>query len=621
MQKYLKPNYIATIASLLLLLNNNSKAQSITKIEPPDWWVGMQNDTVQLMVYGKDLKDMQFTFQYEGIKILKVENKEDNYAFINLYIPKDAKPNIIFIKADKGKYHSAISYKLHANDHYQPKGFNNADLVYLIMPDRFSNGNTQNDNVKEMEQSNRNHPGGRHGGDLQGIANHLDYIHSLGATTVWLTPFQEMNDDRYSYHGYGTSNYFEADARYTSGKKGSEENNKQYKDFTEACHQKNLKVVMDVVTNHIGNKHEWQTHYPRIKNWVHDSIINQFDMPSLTDPYATIADQTNMEKGWFVPSMPDLNQSNPRVAKYLIQNHIWWIKYAHIDGLRLDTEPFSEKHFLTQWASALQKEFPTLSIVGEVWSAHNQPPIGNYWQQSTTNKDGYSSQIEHIMDIPLWENATQAFKNNDAQKLYYTLSQDFVYEHPEKNFGILGNHDMERFFTTVDSNVAKYKLGIIFLATTNRIPQLYYGDEFGMTGKKNKDDGYVRADMPGGWDGDAKNIFNGNGFAESDKEMGLLRFNQEIWNWRKKQAVIHNGSMKHFYPKQGVYIYQRSLNNQKVIVVLNLKNEKIIINQIDYAEILKGLTANNVQFISENTTVNATTIDLPAYGYIILQSN
>jgi glycosidase len=281
-------------------------------------------------------------------------------------LTKQCKPQQLQLQFTSNGNSTTINYPILTNDHFAPAGFNQSDMAYLIMPDRFSNGNVNNDNVDGMEKIKRYFEGGRHGGDLQGIANHADYIKNLGATTVWITPFQEMNDSTYSYHGYGASNFYAADARYTTGTKDDTRNNQAYVNYVSALHSKGLKVIIDVVTNHIGGAHPWQKLKPRITDWVHDSTISNFEIPALTDPYAAQKDVLSMEKGWFVPSMPDLNQSNPRMAKYLIQNHIWWVQTAHIDALRLDTAPFSDKRFLTQWSSAICKQYPSISIVAEV---------------------------------------------------------------------------------------------------------------------------------------------------------------------------------------------------------------------------------------------------------------
>jgi neopullulanase len=605
-------------------INNNALAQtSITKIEPPNWWVGMANDTVQLMVYGSNLQNAKVTCSNKDAKIVNVFAKDNDYAFVDVVIAKNAKPQdieLFFTTTNNNKI--PIYYPILKNDNYKPKGFSQQDMVYLIMPDRFCNGDTANDFVPNMEQTNRAKIDGRHGGDLQGIINQMDYIKELGVTSIWLTPFQEMNDKKGSYHGYGSSNFYEADARYTSGKRGAISNNEQYKKMVDAAHQKGLKVIMDIVLNHIGEGHSWQSHVPRIANWVHDSAICNFQMPTLTDPYATASDKISMEKGWFVPSMPDLNQDNPRMATYLIQNNIWWIKSADIDALRLDTAPFSEKHFLTKWANAIRKEFPSISIVGEVWSIINQPNSTKYFQSSTTNKDKYSSQIPSVMDLPLWEAMIQGLQQNDATKPYYCLAQDYIYDAPQNNFILLGNHDMERYYTAIGQNFNKYKLGLIWLATMRGIPQTYYGDELCMTGNKGINDGYMRQDIPGFGDADALNIFTKKGYTNADTAMQALVFNRNLWNWRKTNEIIANGKLIHYYPKNGVYVYKRFIGKKAVIVLLNFKNESVTIDWNAYAEIINKEAKINVLFsadtILQTIDIKQKTV-LPAYGFLVME--
>ncbi len=593
----------------------------ITKIEPQNWWTNMVNDTVQIMVYGKNLQNMQAIAESKTAKIVNVYAVDKDYAFVDVVIAKNTKPQDILINF-VSKYGDIITkkYPILQNPNWKPAGFNQADLVYLIMPDRFSNGTLQNDNVPDMEQSNRSKVDGRHGGDLQGISMHLDYIKKLGATALWLTPFQEMNDSNTSYHGYGASNFYEADARYASGTKNAEANNNAYISLTKNCHDMGLKVVMDVVLNHIGAEHDWTKHNPPISNWVHDSSQCNFQMSVLNDPHSTTQDANTMEKGWFWKGMPDLNQNNPRLATYLIQNNIWWVNTAKLDAIRLDTAPFSDKNYLTQWATALQKEFPTLSLVGEVWSNHNTPNATSYWQKNTRNADGYNSKIPSVMDMPLWENLVNGLDKDTAIYPYFILAQDYLYEHPENNFVLVGNHDMARFYTAVGENFDKYKLGLLFIATTRGIPQLYYGDEIAMMGVKGINDGIMRKDMPGGWANDAKNIFTQNGYTTSDIEMQALTFNTKLWNWRKTNLAVQQGQLKHYYPKQNVYIAKRSYKNKTTIMIFNFSKATKILDPKEYKEVLSGFTNSKTIFSSKNTDfVINKNLQIPGYGYLIIE--
>ncbi len=604
---------------LLLSINYyNAIAQkiSIAKVEPPFWWNKFPLDTLQLMLYGTNLDNA--TISSEDAEIVGKHFKQSNYAFVDILLPKNKTiQNINFKITKNGKTHKIKFPMLENKNPWQPAGINASDLVYLIMPDRFANGNLSNDKIIDMEQVNNSKIDGRHGGDLEGINQNLDYISALGATSIWLTPVQEMNQEKGSYHHYGISDFYNIDRRFANSKKYG--GNEDYKNFVSLAHQKKLKVVMDVVLNHIGKDHPWMKQFPRLKDWVHDSVQCNFMIPALTDPYATQHDKKNMEKGWFVPSMPDLNHDNERLCTYLIQNNIWWIHYAKLDAIRLDTQPFSKKEFLTKWATTLKKVYPTLSIVGETWSANNSPDYIAYWQKNKHNKDGYNSEIESVMDFPFFENTVDALKNNNATKLYYTIANDYVCDAPENNWIMLGNHDTERFFTSLEENENKYAQGLILLATMRGIPQLYYGDEIGMTGKKGINDGYMRQNMPGGWPSDGKNIFTGNGYNINDKEQSRLAFAKELFQWRKRKPALHNGKLKHFIPKNNVYSFVRYTNNEAILVMLNFNNSEVDIDltEPNYKDIFNEWPNTQSKFGDFNKLQQS--IQLPANGAQIIE--
>ncbi len=615
----LKLIYIA----IVLLTTSLAFAQpKVNAIEPPNWWVGLNYDTVQIMFYGTGLSNASITTTNKDIKIVSTLCSNSLYAFANVVLNKSCKAVTVNFNITTAQGIETVQYNLDAKPSYTPNTFGTQDLIYLIMPDRFSNGDTSNDYVTAMEPTNRAKIDGRHGGDIQGITNHLDYIKELGVTTIWLTPFQEMNDATGSYHGYGTSNFYQADARYTTGSRNnSAANNAVYKNFVQQSHNKGLKVIMDVVLNHIGDKHPWRINSPRLQNWVHeDSVKCNFEMSTLTDPYASLQDAYSMEKGWFVPSMPDLNQSNPMVTKYLTQYTLWWIAYAGLDGIRLDTAPFSEKNSLSYWAKSVRNVYPNINLVGEVWSNYNVPNVTKYWQANNNNEDGYNSHIPCIMDFPLWENTIQAFVNNDPYKIYFILGQDYIYTNPFNKIIVLDNHDMARVNTALNNNWDKYKQAHIFLATTRGIPQIYYGSEVAYNGPKGINDGYMRMDMMGGWPTDNQSIFNGNNITSKDTTYMAHQFNKNLWNWRKTNNIIHTGKLMQYTPKDGIYAYARYKNNKVILVILNFSDKQKNINVADYNIAIgyKKCTSFNVQSGNKNN-VSTNLFPLEPQGYYILE--
>jgi neopullulanase len=553
------------------------KAQG--SIEPPYWWVGMQQDTVQFLISTHSLdKDTKIATDRKDIQIIDVHIFNSNYVAVVVVLNQQTQAG----ECNFYLNNKAISTTFKIREGYTPKGYGPQDVVYLIMPDRFANGNAANDVIKGMEPTNRDDVGGRHGGDLQGIIDHLDYIKNLGITTIWLTPFQEMNQKKGSYHGYGMSNLYETDARFAAGKIGSPLNNLKYQQLVNACHQNDIKVIMDAVPNHIGESHPWFNSFPRLSQFMHDSSQCNFAMPANTDPYASPKDKYSFEKGWFVPSMPDMNQSNKYQNRYMIQNHIWWMEAMKIDGIRMDTQPFNDRAFVTAWNNAIFKEYPTSATVGESWGYETWLP--QYYQANETNKDKYNSGMYGVMDFPVFNAIVDGLKNNDAQKLYTVLAQDFLYDYPERNFIFFGNHDTERFFTSVKENENKYRMGLMMWATLRGTPQLYYGDELAMTGPKGINDGLMRKDMPGGWRQDKKNIFTGEGYDETSMAWRSKNFTQKLLQWRLKHPVIFDGKTMHFFPKNNVYTYSRYNAENAILVISNFNNKPQSIDLNDYLD-------------------------------------
>ncbi len=563
-------------------------AQVIERVDPPSWFTGMKENVVQLMVYGKEIGSFDAKTDYPGVEVKTLVRTENpNYLFVNMEISDMAVPGTVTLTFTRGKQKLTHSYPLMARPAGPARGFNSSDVIYLLMPDRFANGDTSNDNVSGMtEQLNRSNPGGRHGGDLKGITDHLDYLHSLGVTGVWLNPFLENNQHHSSYHGYSTTDFYKSDPRYGS--------NEEFKNLIAEAHKRGIKVVMDMIFNHVGSFHWWMKDLPS-KDWIHQ--FNEFTRTNYRastymDPYASVTDRMLMERGWFDVTMPDLNQNNPLVETYLIQTSLWWIAFSDLDGIRMDTYPYPQPDMMSRWAARVEKEFPGFFIVGEVW--YDDPSHVSYWALNKVNPDGYRSNLPSLTDLPLCFATHRAFEgklnpNDGMSKLYNLLSQDFLYPEPFRNVIFLDNHDMTRFFTQTGSNLDNYKMGLAFIMTTRGIPQLYYGTEIVMEGDKSKGDGRLRDDFPGGWPGDARNAFTGNGLTGQEKE--ALDYTRLILNWRKAKDVIHTGRLKHYIPSDGVYVYFRYNDDESVMVVINNNPEETrTIRGEKFAESLQGFT-------------------------------
>ena len=576
------------ISALLLLVFVPTGAQTIEHIDPPSWFTGMKESALQLMIFGKGIGAFEVKTDYPGVAVTTlIRTESPNYLFVNLNITGEARPGTMRLTFTNGKKQVTHDYPLYAKSSGPARGFNCSDVIYLLMPDRFANGDTSNDNLEGMtEQANRSNPGGRHGGDLKGINDNLDYLSDLGVTGIWLNPFLENNQQRSSYHGYSTTDFYRSDPRYGS--------NDEFKKLVSEAHNRGMKVVMDMIFNHIGSFHWWMKDLPT-KDWIH-----QFDQFTRTnyrastylDPYASEHDKMIMEKGWFDVTMPDLNQNNPLLETYLIQNSLWWIAFSDLDGIRMDTYPYPQPDMMARWAKRVEEEFPGFFIVGEVW--YDYPSMTSYWALNQKNSDGYRSNLPSLTDLPLCFATHKAFSGTGnptgrLSELYNLLAQDFLYPEPFRNVIFLDNHDMTRFFTETGKSLDAYKMGLSYIMTTRGIPQLYYGTEIVMDGDKSKGDGYLREDFPGGWPGDTKSVFTGTELTDKEKE--ALDFTKKILNWRKEKEVIHNGKLKHYIPNDGVYVYFRYNGSESVMVVLNNneKESKTILKK-NYAESLSNFT-------------------------------
>jgi len=591
-------------------------ALNVDRVEPMSWWIGMKNPTVQLMVHGEGIAPCDVSINYPGVMIKSVSRQNNpNYVFINLTIDAETTPGTFSIQFRKNKKELAsFNFELleRSSGSAGRKGFDASDVIYLITPDRFANGNPSNDAISGMKDlPNRTAKDGRHGGDLQGISDHLDYISNLGFTAVWLNPVLENNMTRVSYHGYSTTDFFKVDPRYGS--------NQEYREFANTVHKKGMKLMMDMIFNHIGSEHwwmndmpsaDWLNNYPDYKITTHRRTVNQ-------DPYASDFDKKMMTDGWFVPTMPDLNQRNPFMANYLIQNSIWWTEYLGLDGIRMDTYPYPDKYMMAEWTKRMQEEYPDFYIVGEEWTMN--PAIISYWQKGKINQDGFVSYLPGLMDFPLNDAVIHALKDTAANGLllmYEALANDFQFPHPEKLVVFPDNHDMSRFFTQLDENFDLFKMGIVYYATTRGIPQLYYGTEILMSNKGPKDDGLIRSDFPGGWIGDPVNAFTGSGLTTQQKQ--AQEFIRKVLNWRKSSEAIHSGNLKHFAPNEGVYVYFRTNEKEKVMVVLNKNKEEKTIATDRYSEVMGNCTSGK-EVISGKNIIDLKSLKVPAMSSLIIE--
>lgn len=565
----------------------------IQHVEPLNWWVGLKNPNLQLLIHGENIGDTEPTINYAGVSIKKV-NKADsrNYLFLDLVIAKTTKAGSFTINFKKaGKTIATYNYSLLPKQQASAnmRGFNSSDVIYLITPDRFVNGDYSNDVVEGMKESkiNRSFDGGRHGGDIRGMINSLDYIANMGFTAIWPTPVLENNMQGYSYHGYAITNHYKVDPRY-----GTLDD---YKELSTKARQRGIKLIFDEVLNHTGHGYWWTDDLP-FKDWLnypetktstnHRRTVNQ-------DLYASDYDKAFMKKGWFDRMMPDMNGENPFMANYLIQNTIWWIETLQLGGVRQDTYGYSDKTFLKNWSCAIMNEYPNFSIVGEEWSVN--PLITSYWQRGKKNVDGYNGCLTSIMDFPLQEALVNALKEKETWGkglvvLYEALANDFVYADPS-NILIMGdNHDMDRIFTQLNEDVELTKMALGYLLTTRGIPQIYYGTEVLMqnTGH-HKVDGLIRSDLPGGWKEDATNVFTEKGLTEAQKS--TKAYLKQLLNWRKNNSVIATGKTLHFAPFDGIYVYFRYDNQKTVMVVMNKNEKPTTLETKRFDEILQSKTS------------------------------
>ncbi len=584
-------NFTKKLNLLVLLLSVSAFAQ-IDKIEPPFWYAGMHNPELQIMFYGKNIAQYEASVSNNVVikNVIKTENP--NYIFITIDTKNIPASDFVFSFKNKNKVAFTKKYTLKARrkNSAQRKSFDSSDLIYLIMPDRFANGNPNNDTDKSLnEKADRSLPGGRHGGDIEGIIKHLDYLEELGVTAIWSTPLCEDNDKVHSYHTYGQSDVYKIDPRYGT--------NEEYVRLSAELKKRNMKLIKDYVTNHWGAEHWMYKDLPTY-DWIHQFpgfSQSNYRMTTQFDTNAAAIDAKNCMDGWFVPSMPDLNQSNPLVLNYLIQNAIWWIEYADLDGFRVDTYSYNDKIGIAKWTKAITDEYPYFNIVGEVWM-HDQAQM-SYWQKDSPISaiQSYNSYLPSVMDFTLHDafgnvfNEDKATWNDGMIKVYDNFANDFLYPNVNNLLTFVENHDTGRFNHIYKNDFRKYQMAMALIATVRGIPQIYYGSEIGMAGDKGKGDADIRQDFPGGWTGDKNNAFTKAG--RTEEQAKFFDFSSKLFQWRKGKSVIHSGKMTHYIPEDNVYVYFRYDDNETVMVVINNAAEAKTFKTARFQENIKDFTS------------------------------
>lgn len=595
---------------MLALFGSIMKTQAATiidKVAPSCWWAGMKNPELQILLHGKDIANATFHIKGNDVILKEIVKQESpNYALLYVDLT-DAKPQTFQIEVKSGKKTTSIPYELKERTRKGSdiKGFDASDVLYLIMPDRFANGNPDIDVIPGMRENtvNRNEQYARHGGDLKGISEHLDYISDLGVTAIWLNPTQENDMKDGSYHGYAITDYYQMDRRLGS--------NEDFKALTEQAHQKGLKVVMDMIFNHCGSENYLFKDKPS-KDWFNfrsEYVQTSFKTASVQDIHASEYERKIATDGWFTEVMPDLNQRNRHVARYLIQSSIWWIEYAGINGIRQDTHPYADFDFMAEWCKEVLDEYPNFNIVGETWL--NSNVLISFWQKDSKLAAPKNSNLPTVMDFPLQGLMNQAFDEetgdwgNGLYRLYDYLTQDLVYANPMNLLIFLDNHDTSRFCKNEEEtkNLTRYKQALAFLLTTRGIPQIYYGTEILMAADKSMGDGNLRKDFPGGWKGDKVNCFKSEGRNRLQNE--AFDYTRKLLNWRKNNEVISKGSLKHFSIANGTYVYERKYKDQSIVVIMNGTNQPKDLNLTPYQEVLPSIESTDI-LTGKKVTLNET---------------
>ncbi|AZQ61679.1 hypothetical protein EI427_05355 [Flammeovirga pectinis] len=625
----IKSLIITLLLSMLSLTLFSKSKITVDKVEPSFWWVGMKNSTLQVMIHGDNISSTKPKIEYKGVVLKQsIQVTSPNYLVLYLEITEETLPGKVPIQfLANGKVIHTINYELKARESIDNKniGFDPSDVIYLLMPDRFANGDPTIDNVEGMTQKmNREEPYGRHGGDLKGIADHLNYFTDLGVTALWLNPVQENNSSEQSYHGYGMTDLYKVDPRFGT--------NEEYKALVKACHDNDLKVVMDLVFNHIGSDHWWMNDLP-MSDWLnHQSYWEDgkkeseyygtnYQVTKQLDPYASKEDFDQNVEGWFTPKMPDLNQNNPILADYIIQNTIWWIEYAGLNGIRMDTFGYAYKAFASRWTKEIMEEYPQFNIVGEILV--KETPVASYFAGGANNLDGYDSYLPSVTDMPLSFAANAAFSpENDApdwnspmRQLANHLTQDYLFPDPYNLVTCLDNHDVNRVMSNL-KDPERVKLALTFLLTTRGIPQIYYGTELLYEGFES-DHASLRLDFPGGWEGDERSAFELEGRTAIEND--VYDYLKNILQWRKSNSAIHKGKLIHYIPNDDVYVYFRKTVEETVMIIINNNEEKVVtIDTSNFESAISGATKGK-EIISGIVYSDISTIKINGKQAMILE--
>jgi len=606
------------LAILVALAWIPGRAAEIERLEPPFWWTGFEHSELQLLAYGPGIGSASVTLDYPGVSVLRTVSVESpNYLFVYLDVGPDANAAGFPIRFTTADDVVSYTFELRERDAQlrDAQGFSAADVIYLVTPDRFANGDPGNDYVEAMgDAPDRSEPYGRHGGDLAGISDNLDYISNMGFTSIWLNPILENDMPHASYHGYATTDYYRVDPRYGD--------NESYRQLVADARAKGLGIIMDMIANHIGTGHWWMDDLPTPDwlNYQDDIRITSHARTTNQDPYASAGDRELFASGWFVDSMPDLNQRNPLLADYLVQNSIWWVEYLGLHGIRQDTYPYPDKHFMSEWSRRIMQEYPNINIVGEEWSPN--PNVTSYWQRGKHNHDGYVSHLPTVMDFPLQIALKESLTMDEKEwgsvwtDVYEMLGNDYLYPSAEDLLIFPDNHDMSRIYTQLDEDYELYRMALVFYLTMRGIPQIYYGTEILMSHPGTDSHGAIRSDFPGGWSGDRANAFTGKGLGREQRE--AQDFVRKLLQWRKSTPVIHDGKLMHYAPDGNVYVYFRYDDDDTVMVIFNRGDETATVDTERFSERL-GDSTRAVDVISGNIHNVGRSITLEPRSVLLLE--
>lgn len=611
------------VYALLILVSLGASAQknaknTISRVDPAFWWAGMKNPNLELLVYHPGIGESTASINYPGVRLANIEPaKNKDYLYLSLVLDARVQPGTFPIEFKMGKKTLVYNYELKVRKSAESaatRGVRASDFIYLIMPDRFANDDLSNDIVKGTQEPsiNRDSMYWRHGGDIQGVINKLDYLNELGVTAIWLNPVQENDQPKASYHGYAITDHYKIDPRLGS--------NELYVKFSEEAHKKGMKVVMDIVPNHIGNRH-WLFRNLPDSNWVHwwpKFTRTNYRAPLLLDPYASQKELELFSNGWFDTHMPDLNQKDPHLAKYLTQSYIWWAEYAGVDDFRIDTYAYPDQEYMAQMAADILLEYPGMNMFGEIWE--HSVPVQSFFASQFRSRGGFDSKLPSVLDFQIYKAINEALTRpfgwtEGVSAIYYTLAEDLLYKHPQRNVTFLDNHDLSRFYSVVGEDIRKFKMGIGFLLTTRGIPSLYYGTEVLMTGLSNPD-GWVRMDFKGGWPGDEQNKFNASGRTTLEQE--AFQFTKTLANWRKGNTSVQNGKLMQFIPEKGIYVYFRYDAKGTTMVIMNTNDKPEMLGSLErFDEMLQGKRSG--KDVSTGNTKSLSDLELQPWEILILE--